>query len=96
MCKYCELKSEGAGKCENLFEKRGYIDSCSKLGRVLFKKPTIYGYIGYRTNRSKKEENVIPKIIVSFMEGSLKDNNWKEYGWHVDINYCPMCGRKLV
>lgn len=96
MCKYCE-PSKGMN-CEHLFHKRGYINDTSLSSEHRFKKPRIYGYIGYRTNSSKKieEETVIPKIIVSFMEGSLKDNDWKDYGWHVDINYCPMCGRKLV
>lgn len=97
MCKYCELKSEGARNCERLFHKRGYLNNTFPSLERGFKKPSIYGYIGYRTNCSKKgEEVVIPKIIVSFEEGSLKDNYWKDYGWYVNINYCPMCGRKLV
>ena len=99
MCDFCKPITEsknGGGNCKTLFCKNGYSETSHVPEEQRFNKPKLNGYIGYRVSHGTNER--IPKILIGFseqMDASTDPHNKKFYGWHVDINYCPMCGKKL-
>lgn len=95
MCKYCEplLKCPiGERRCSTLFEYREADYEYYLAHRAQFPRnymPTEGLVFEMTAYRGEQSDNVC--LMATFFDGEGKAQHYP-----IEINYCPMCGKKLI